>query len=163
MHTVRIVKAAMVATVGFWACLIAYGNVADYASNWAFVQHVLAMDTVFPDNALKSRAITNPALQKVAYWAIIATQWTMAALTLYGAWRLLRARADRRAFIAAKAPAAVGLLLVWILYYVGFVAVGGEWFSMWQSTVWNGQGKAVMFVTCSTLVLIVLLLPEESA
>jgi predicted small integral membrane protein len=33
---------------------------------------------------------------------------------------------------------------------------------MWQSTIWNGQAKAVMFVTCSTLVLIVLLVPEEA-
>ena len=87
MHTKRIVKAVMVATVGFSACLI-------------------------------------------AYWAINATQWTMAALRPYGAWRLMRARPDRHAFIAAKAPAAAGLLLVRILYFVGFVAVGGEWFSM---------------------------------
>jgi predicted small integral membrane protein len=121
------------------------------------------MDTVFPDNALKSRAITDPTLQRLAYWAIIATQWTMAATSLYGAWRLFRARHDRAAFVAAKAPAAMGLTLVWLLYYVGFVAIGGEWFSMWQSAVWNGQAKAVMFVTCSTLALIVLLLPEEAA
>lgn len=163
MRTLRLVKAAMVATVGFWSVLIAWGNVADYASNWAFVQHVLAMDTVFPDNALKSRAITDPTLQKLAYWAIIATQWTMATLCLYGAVRLYRARHDRAAFVAAKVPAALGLLIVWLLYYVGFVAIGGEWFSMWQSSVWNGQSKAVMFVTCSTLALVVLLLPEETA
>jgi predicted small integral membrane protein len=121
------------------------------------------MDTVFPDNALKSRAITDPTLQKLAYWAIIATQWAMATLCLYGATRLLRSRDDRAAFVAAKAPAALGLLLVWLLYYVGFVAIGGEWFSMWQSPVWNGQSKAVMFVTCSMLALVVLLLPEEAA
>jgi predicted small integral membrane protein len=34
---------------------------------------------------------------------------------------------------------------------------------MWQSAFWNGQCKAVMFVRCSTPVLIVLLLTEESA
>jgi predicted small integral membrane protein len=121
------------------------------------------MDTVFPDNPLKSRAIADPALQKLAYWSIIATEWLMALVCLYGAWRLFGARGDRRAFQAAKAPAAVGLLLVWLLYFVGFVAIGGEWFSMWQSTVWNGQQAAVRFVTCSMLVMVVLLLPEEDA
>ena len=163
METLRIIKAIMVATVGGWALLIAYDNVVDYGSNWAFVQHVLAMDTVFPDNALKSRAITNPTLQKLAYWAIIVTEGLMAIVCLWGAWRLSAARHDRRAFIAAKRPAAVGLLLVWLLYYVGFVIVGGEWFSMWQSKIWNGQAAAVDFLTCAMFVTIVLLLPEEDA
>jgi predicted small integral membrane protein len=163
MATLRIVKAIMVATVGGWAFLIAYDNVVDYGSNWAFVQHVLAMDTVFPDNALKSRAITDPTLQKYVYWMIIATEGLMAIVCLFGAWRLFGARHDRRTFIAAKSPAAVGLLLVWLLYYVGFVIIGGEWLSMWQSNVWNGQQAAVRFLTCAMFVMIVLLLPEEDA
>jgi len=163
METLRIIKAIMVATVGGWAFLIAYDNVVDYGSNWAFVRHVLTMDTVFPDNALKSRAITDPALQKFAYWAIIATEGLMAVVCLWGAWRLFGSRHDRGAFIDAKRPAAVGLLLVWLLYYVGFVIVGGEWFSMWQSNVWNGQQAAVRFLTCAMFVMIVLLLPEEDA
>lgn len=163
MTTLRSIKAVLVATVGGWAALVAWGNIADHGSNWAFVQHVLAMDTVFPNNPLKWRAITDPMLQKYAYRAIIATEWLMALACLYGAWRLFRARHDRRAFIEAKAPAAVGLLLVWLLYFVGFVAVGGEWFSMWQSTIWNGQQAAVRFLTCAMLVMIVVLLPEEDA
>jgi predicted small integral membrane protein len=159
----RLVKCVLVATVGAWAGLVAYGNLADYDANWAFVRHVLAMDTVFPDNPLKSRAITDPAWQRSAYAAIIAVEFAMALACLYGAWRLFRARGDRRAFVAAKVPAAVGLLLVWLVYYVGFIAVGGEWFSMWQSTVWNGQQAAFRFLTCAMLVMIVLLLPEEDA
>lgn len=161
MRTIRIVKSTMVASVGLWSLLIAFNNIVDYGSNLAFVQHVLAMDTVFPDNAVKYRAITNPVIQQIGYWGIIATEWTMAGLLLAGAWRLFAACGDRRAFISAKAMPALGLLLVFLLYYIGFVAIGGEWFTMWQSTIWNGQQKAVMFLTCSTLVLIVLLLPEQ--
>lgn len=159
----RIVKSLLVASIGGWALLVAYGNLADYGSNWQFVQHVLAMDTVFPSNPLKSRAITDPAVQKFAYWAIIATEWLMALVCLYGAWRLFRARADRRAFVAAKAPATVGLFVVWLLYFVGFTAIGGEWFSMWQSPTWNGQQAAERFLACAMFVMIVLLLPEEDA
>ena len=121
------------------------------------------MDTVFPDNPLKSRAITDPTVQRLAYWAIIGVEWLMALCCLYGAWRLFGARRDRGAFVAAKVPAVTGLLLVWLLYFVGFIAVGGEWFAMWQSTIWNGQQAALRFLTCAMFVMIVVLLPEEDA
>ena len=163
MSALRIVKAVLVASVGAWAGLVAYGNVADYGSNWAFVQHVLAMDTVFADNPLKSRAITDPSLQRLAYWAIIAVEWTMSLACFYAAWRLFRARADRRAFVAAKTPAVIALAVVFLLYYVGFIAIGGEWFAMWQSSTWNGQQAAFRFLTCAMLVMIVVLVPEEDA
>ena len=162
MPALRIIKSLFVATLGGWALLVAYGNIADYNANWQFVQHVLAMDTVFPDNPLKSRAITNPALQKLAYWSIIATEWVMGLVCLYGAWRLFRTRGDRGAFVAAKLPATVGIFLVWLLYFVGFVAIGGEWFSMWQSSIWNGQQSAQRFLMCAMFVMVVVLLPEES-
>jgi predicted small integral membrane protein len=159
---IRLLKAVLVASIGIWAALVAYGNLADYGANWAFVQHVLAMDTVFADNPLKSRAITDPALARLAYASIIAVEWAMAVLCLYGAWRLFRARHDRISFAAAKVPAVIGLTLVWLLYFVGFIAVGGEWFSMWQSSTWNGQPAAMRFLTCAMFVMIVLLLPEDA-
>jgi predicted small integral membrane protein len=158
---IRILKAAMVCSVGAWALLIAAGNVIDYDSNWHFVQHVLSMDTVFADNRLKYRAITNPTLQALGYGAIITTEWVMSALCLIGSWRLFAARKDQARFIAAKTWAAMGLTLVFLLYFVGFVAIGGEWFCSWQSQVWNGQEKAVSFLTCAMFVLIVLLIREE--
>ena len=34
---------------------------------------------------------------------------------------------------------AAGGLLIW---FVGFTAIGGEWYAMWQSQVWNGQQAA---------------------
>jgi len=160
MH-IRALKAMLVASVGLWGVVVAADNLLDYDSNWQFVQHVLSMDTVFPDNALRYRAITNPTLQKLAYWGIIATEWAIGLLCLAGALRLFKASRNRRAFIAAKPLAASGLALLFLLYYVGFVVIGGEWFSMWQSQVWNGQTKAVMFLSCAMFVLIVLLLPEE--
>ena len=130
MPLIRAIKALLVACIGAFGVLVAYDNVVDYGSNWAFVQHVLSMDTVFPDNALR-------------------------------AWRLYRARHNARAFVAAKPLAAAGLALMFVLYFVGFMLVGGEWLSMWQSTVWNGQAAAVRFLTCGMLVLIVLLLPDD--
>ena len=159
--TIRLLKAIMVLAVGLWALLIAFNNVVDYDSNWQFVQHVLAMDTVFPDNALKYRAITDVRLQTAAYWLIIATEWVMGALCFLGAAGLLRTVRDRSRYRHAKTLAACGLTLVFLLYFVGFIMIGGEWFCMWQSRDWNGQAKAFMFLGCAMLVLIVLLIEEQ--
>ncbi len=162
MAFVRAIKALFVAAIGALGVLVAYDNVVDYGSNWAFVQHVLSMDTVFPDNALRaSRAITNVNLQRLAYWGIIATEAAFGLLCMAGAWRLYRARDDAHAFAAAKPLAVAGLALMFALYFVGFLLIGGEWLAMWQSTVWNGQAAAVRFLACGMLVLIVLLLPDD--
>jgi predicted small integral membrane protein len=162
MEAIRAMKALLVASIGALGVVVGYDNLVDYDSNWAFVQHVLSMDTVFPDNATRaSRAITNPTFQRVAYATIIAAEWAFGLVCLAGAWRLFRARRDRDAFIAAKPLAAGGLTLMFVVYFVGFLLVGGEWLSMWQSTVWNGQAAAARFLTCGMLVLIVLLLPEQ--
>ena len=161
MIFLRIVKCVIVGSVGLFTCLVAYNNLVDYDSNWVFIRHVLAMDTVFPDNRVRARAITDPLLQTAAYWSIIAVEWASGLLCLFGAWRLWRARGDRRAFIAAKAIPAAGLLLAWLLYFVGMLTIGGEWFTMWQSSRWNGQPDAARFLTSSTLALILLLIPES--
>ena len=47
---IRLVKAVLVAAVALFFTLVAFGNVTDYGSNWLFVQHVLSMDTTFPDS-----------------------------------------------------------------------------------------------------------------
>ena len=47
--------------------------------------------------------------------------------------RQLRAKAPP--FQHAKSMAVAGLTLGFLLYEGGFVAVGGEWFGMWQARV----------------------------
>ena len=50
----RLSKIALVATIALWLALVAFGNLTDYGSNLAFVQHVLAMDSIFPDAAIRT-------------------------------------------------------------------------------------------------------------
>lgn len=156
-------KAALVAIAAFFFSIIAFDNIVDYNSNWLFVQHVLGMDTVFPDSTLKWRAITNPTLQRLAYWAIIAWEAATAIVLWVGVARLLGAAGSNAAFARAKTAATVGLTMGFLLYGVGFVIVGGEWFAMWQSQTWNGQQKAFEFIGMIGVVLIVLLIPERDA
>src|SRR5262249_6256995 len=82
MTLLRLSKTALVASLALFFALVAFGNITDYDSNWQFVRHVLAMDTIFPGSSLTWRAITDERLQRLAYFAIIAAQF-VAALVLW--------------------------------------------------------------------------------
>lgn len=159
MRTIRYCKTVFVAVVALFFTLVSIGNITDYTTNWQFVQHVLAMDTIFPDSDLRWRAITNPALQTAAYLLIIGWEILTAIVLWAGAARLLAAIREPD-FVEAKTRALVGLSLGFVLYGVGFVAIGGEWFAMWQSKIWNGQQAAFEFIGMIVGVLILLLIPE---
>jgi len=143
MLTIRLVKVAMVASLALFALLVTFNNLVDYGSNYEFVRHVLSMDTTFPDNALKWRAITQPSLWKIAYGLIILTEATVGVLLAFGALRLgTTLRSSAQMFNAAKTYTVVGVGLGFLLWFTGFVVVGGEWFAMWQSKTWNSQEAA---------------------
>ena len=159
---VRLVKTVMVASLAMFALLVAYDNLIDYGSNHAFVRHVLSMDTTFPDNMLKHRAIGSPALWTAAYWLIIATEALTGILLGLAALRLLTSiRGRAREFNAAKTLAVLGVGAGFLLWFLGFMVVGGEWFAMWQSKAWNGQEAAFRFYATLLLVLIFLNQPDS--
>jgi predicted small integral membrane protein len=143
---VRFAKIAVAAAAGVLILLVALDNVVDYGTNFDVVQHILSMDAI-PPTPLVWRAITNPALHHLCYWFIILSEFVSAGLTLYGAWLLWRARADAAtAFNHAKGPAIAGLAIGFLLYFFGFMAIGGEWFQMWRAGVYNMQEPAFRFI-----------------
>jgi predicted small integral membrane protein len=161
MTILRLSRIAMVATVALFFTLVAFGNITDPGGNWPFVLHVMSMDTTFGDPALTWRAITDPTLQRMAFGAIILCQSATALLLWAGVIRLLRAlSAEPAVFLAARGWAIAGLTLGLLLYALGFLVIAGEWFAMWQSTTWNGQAKAGIFVLLIGLTLLHLTGPE---
>jgi predicted small integral membrane protein len=140
----------LTATVALYIALVAFGNITDFGTNQAFVQHVLAMDTTFKDDDLMWRAITNKGLQNTAYVAIIVWETVAALVLVYGTWLWARRENAR-----ARAVSTYGLLMLLLLFGAGFIAVGGEWFSMWQSKTWNGLDAALRVFVLSGVVLIV--------
>ncbi|MBD8880496.1 DUF2165 domain-containing protein [Rhodanobacter sp. 7MK24] len=151
----RLCKIAVLAAIALWIALVAFGNLSDYGSNWPFVQHVLAMDTIFPDANIRYRAIHSPLLQHAAYALIIAVEVSAALLCWLGTWQLWRTRrGTAAAFQRAKRIAVLGLSAGVLLWLGGFVAIGGEWFGMWMSSQWNGIASAFRF----TIVLLAMLL-----
>jgi predicted small integral membrane protein len=163
MRIIRLSKTALVAAIAFFATLVAFGNITDYDTNWAFVQHVFSMDTIYPTAAIKYRAIDNPMLETAGYLAIIVAETLIAILCWIGAVRLLAASADAAAFNRAKGFAVAGLTLGFLLWQVGFMSVGGEWFGMWMSAKWNGVPDAFRFFVTVLTVLIYLVLPDREA
>jgi predicted small integral membrane protein len=163
MRIIRLSKTAMVAAIAFFATLTAFGNVTDYGTNWAFVQHVFSMDTIYPTATIKYRAIDNHALETAGYLTIIAAEALTAILCWIGAARLLTASADAAAFNRAKGFAVTGLTLGFLLWQVGFMSLGGEWFGMWMSQQWNGVPDAFRFFVTILMVLIYLVLPDREA
>jgi predicted small integral membrane protein len=143
----RLSKILLMATIALWLALVAFGNITDYGSNLVFVQHVLAMDSIFPDASIHYRAIHAPLLQHAAYVLIIAAETLATVLCGAGAWRMWRARrAPAATFHRAGQLAVAGLTVGVLLWLGGFMAVGGEWFGMWMSTQWNGLASAFRFV-----------------
>ena len=159
----RLSGVLLLTAIALWLALVAFGNITDYGSNWVFVQHVLAMDSISPDASIHYRAIHSPLLQHVAYVLIIATESVAALLCSIGVWRMWRARrAPASTFRRAKRFAIYGLTVGLTLWLGGFMALGGEWFGMWMSPKWNGVPDAFRFFVTILMVLIYLILPDHA-
>src|SRR5262245_57055214 len=153
----------LTATVALYIALVAFGNITDFGTNQQFVRHVLAMDTTFKDPDLMWRAVTSHSLQDAAYVAIIVWE-SLAALVLIAATALWTAALRRGGDDLARAQrtSTLGLLMLLLLFGAGFMAIGGEWFAMWQSETWNGLEAAARNITFAGIALVVVHLPGRS-
>ncbi|WP_406436987.1 DUF2165 domain-containing protein [Streptomyces sp. NBC_00631] len=156
-RALSLAAAVLTGTVALYIALVAFGNITDFGTNQAFVQHVLAMDTTFKDDDLMWRAITDKGLENAAYVAIIVWE-TLAALVLIAGTVLWFRRDNDR----ARRLSTYGLLMLVLLFGAGFIGIGGEWFSMWQSKTWNGLDAATRVLVLTGLALVVVQLPERN-
>ena len=160
---IRVSKAVLVFCASVYAGLVAVNNLTDYGTNFEFVRHTLTMDTTFPGNELTARALESSTLHHLFYAAIIVAEGLTGGLCLVGAHRLWRARADGEEFRRAKGLAVAGLTLGIVLWFGGFIVIGGEWFLMWQSETWNGLDTAFRTAALMTLILIYLTAASDDA
>ena len=123
--------------------LIAVGNIHDPETNFQFVQHVLSMDTVLPLSVMASHALRIPMLWTAGFWLIVIGKerqrsCSRSERSSYFAPEILR----RGTFITPSGSFSLAAGCAFLIWFVGFITVGGEWFAMWQSQVWNGQQAA---------------------
>jgi len=158
--TLPVAATVLTATIALYIALVAFGNITDFATNRDYVRHVLAMDTTFKDPDLMWRAITDRTVADAAYVAIIAWE-TLTALVLVTASVLWVGGLRRGGFERARRAATLGLVLLMLLFGAGFIAIGGEWFAMWQSKQWNGLEPAGRDFMLAGFVLLLVNLPSE--
>jgi predicted small integral membrane protein len=157
----RLAKTLLVAAVAFFYTLVVFNNLTDYGSNYAFVHHVLLMDSTFPGNHGMWRAI-HPLWMHAAFYDSIICWETVTMLLLWaGSAALLRALGKPGVvFQRAKTLAIIGLTIGLLMWFVAFLSVGGEWFLMWQSPTWNGQEAAFRMFLVVGVVFLLLVMPE---
>ncbi|MBY8847715.1 DUF2165 domain-containing protein [Saccharothrix sp. MB29] len=147
----RAAIAALTGVSALYMTLVVFGNVTDYETNHAFVRHVLAMDTTFGSPNTSWRAITSPALVTAAYVLIIAWEAVTALVLLAALVTWLRRREE-----TARQLSSTGWVMQALLFGGGFIAIGGEWFVMWQSKDWNGLAAAFQNFVIAGLGLVLL-------
>ena len=155
MIEARIAKVVMVASLAIFALIVTFDNLIDFDTNFEFVQHVLSMDTIHQGSALLYRRVTSPALWTAAYALIILGEGLTALALAVAAGVLLRdLRSDAGRFNRGKRFVHIGATLGFMVWFFGFMVIGGEWFQMWQSPTWNVQEAAFRFYMTILAVLI---------
>ncbi|MCC7023325.1 MAG: DUF2165 domain-containing protein [Thermomicrobiales bacterium] len=165
--TLPVACALVTALNALYILLVTIGNVTDYDTNFTFVQHVLAMDTTNfgapPGTELHPRvmwrAITAPWAQTAVYVVIIAWEWLTAIVLIAATAMWFRAWRHRR-YLLARRASTVGLLMIVLLFFGGFIVIGGEWFQMWRSEAWNGIDAAFRNTMLALAGLVLLHLPS---
>ena len=62
----------------------------------------------------------------------------------------------------ARDVAVIALMTSLLMWLVAFLDVGGEWFLMWQSQIWNGQEEAFRMFTIVGVVFLVVVQREPT-
>lgn len=152
----RILKSIAACSSALFFTLVVFGNIFDYTINFTAVIHVLSMDTTFKSPEVMGRALTLPLYHHLAYWIIIFTE-SIAGIALWvGGLGMIARRSQEINYSYFKRLAIFGLFIGFILYFLGFIVIGGEWFCMWQSKEWNAVPTAAIFASMMMLVILFL-------
>lgn len=138
--SIRYLKIALVALLGLQGLLWVAGNVANWDAGVATVAYVLGMQEHAAYGAHIIPPVTNTALVTLAFVIILIGEFSVGALALKGAWDLWTARSDSaQVFNAAKTYAILGAGLAIIVWFGGFMVIGGALFQMWQTQIGAGS------------------------
>jgi predicted small integral membrane protein len=124
--------------------MFAVNNTIDFDTNYQYVKHVLTMDTIAAPDSF--RAIANSKVHFTTYVLIIIWQYLTCMVGAVGLWNYLKNNEKHLINYA--------LLMGITLYFFGYLIIASEWYLMWQSKLWNGQGTAFQFTILFILVLI---------
>jgi predicted small integral membrane protein len=169
LGSLSVAALVLVATNGLYMLLVAFGNITDYATNYMFVERVFAMDTtnfgqgqgVNLDPDIMWRAIDSPVAANAAYIGLIAIEALAGIVLIIAAVTWARYMRGSVSLAGAKALSTLGLVLITLVFFTGFITIGGEWFSMWRSSDWNGLDPALQNAMLAIMTLVVVHLVRD--
>ena len=159
---IRYLKIMLVVFVGLQGFLYVAGNTANWDAGLGAVGYVLGMQGhetyathIFPP-------VTGPTTVTIAFFLILTGEFLVGALSLKGAWDLWRMRkSSAGTFNAAKTYAVLGAGMAMVVWFGGFMVIGGALFQMWQTQIGAGSfHDAFNFAAISGLVLLLVNSPD---
>jgi predicted small integral membrane protein len=157
----RLIKIFFGASIGLYMFLVCFNNMTDYGSNFQFVKMVSGMDDVFSKQKNGWRSVHSEGLHHAMYLFIIVWEMVITFLVIAGVFRMvIKLNSGTDEFKSSKKLLLLGTSMGVLLWFTMFIAIGGEWFLMWQSKNWNGQNTAFLLCICFLLFLIHLNQPE---
>ena len=160
---IRLLKIVLVLFVGLLALFFAAANIANWSRGLETVAYVLAMEghdyysnRIFPP-------ITNPVLVTLAFLVIIAGELLVGVLSLKGAWDLWwKRKVSADEFNSAKTIAILGCGMAMVVWFGGFMVLGGGLFQMWQSEIGAGSFRdAFTVAVTSGIIMLFLITPDR--
>lgn len=151
----RLIKILFSCAAALYISIVCFNNLFDYNSNFPFIRMVSSMEDTFSKERNGWRAINSTLAHHALFIMIIVWELLVAIFLWLGAYRMLRhLKTPAAIFKKEKKYTAAGLALGALLWFTVFIAVGGEWFLMWQSKTWNAQTTG-FFLTGSFLLFLI--------
>lgn len=127
----------MVFALGLFMALAALNNILTWGGAFSAdgaVAMTIGMQETGQHPNLMWRAIDSPIIIAFGAIVIILVEILAGVLALWGALNMWKARASSAAeFHQSKARGLLGLSVMAVLYLLGFQAIAGEWFMVWQT------------------------------
>ncbi|MCB0170941.1 MAG: DUF2165 family protein, partial [Anaerolineae bacterium] len=92
---------------------------------------------------------------------IIIAEFLCAGLCLVSSFQLIKNIKNPNEFHTAKRLGIIGLTIGLLIWFLGFAAIGAEWFASWQSSSWSstssGRTLSLLILAC-----LIFLTPREN-
>ena len=155
----RVCTSIFVLMVAVYYLMVAFDNITNptnpNASNWPFVQGVLSGDGVPADSGFQYRFIDAEWFQVVSYIGIITGETLTGLLLLIAGILGLRRSASCPRWGGAQKWTYAGGTLGLAVFFLGFMAIGGNWFIMYLNSKFNGLEPAFQNSVMTTFMLVV--------
>ncbi len=138
----RAAASALVLMTAAYYLVVAFDNITNPASYWAFVRGVLSQDGLVPDSGFQWRAVDATWFQVAGYVSIILVETVTGLLLAYASYRGFRSLKGAAEWAAAQRWTMVGTIAGLAVFFLGFITIGGNWFAMYLNSKFNGLDPA---------------------